>query len=156
MLDLDTRTAILRLSAEGHGVRAITRSLKLSRGAVRKVLRSGVAEVPALERDEILDDHLARVRELHGSRKGHLVRVHEELAAEGIEVGYSSLTSFCRRHELGQPSEQRVGRYHFEPGEEMQHDTSPHVVKIDNVAMSTTPRNRGNLTASRSPTPPEI
>jgi len=134
MLDLDTRTAILRLAAEGHGVRAITRILKLSRGAVRKVLRSGVAEVPALERDEILDDHLARVRELHGSCKGNLVRVHEELAAEGIEVGYSSLTSFCRRHELGQPSKQRVGRYHFEPGEEMQHDTSPHVVKIDNVA----------------------
>jgi len=131
MLDLDTRTAILRLSAEGHGVRAIARLLKLSRGAVRKVLRSGVAEVPALERDELLDPHLERIRELHVSCKGNLVRVHEELAAEQIEVGYSSLTSFCRRHEIGQPAKQRVGRYHFAPGKEMQHDTSPHVVKID-------------------------
>jgi transposase len=133
MLDLDTRTAILRLSTEGHGARAIARILKLSRGAVRKVLCSGVAEVPALERDELLDPHLERIRELHGHCKGNLVRVHEELAAEDVEVGYSSLTSFCRRHEIGQPSKQRVGRYHFKPGEEMQHDTSPHVVKIDNA-----------------------
>lgn len=65
--------------------------------------------------------------------KGNLVRVHEELLAEDIEVGYSSLTSFCRRHEIGQSPKQRTGRYHFEPGEEMQHDTSPHVVKIDNA-----------------------
>jgi len=133
MLDLDTRTAILRLSAEGHDVRAIVRILKLSRGAVRKVLRSGVAEVPTLARDEQLDPHLERVRELHVSCKGNLVRVHEELAAENIEVGYSSLTSFCRRHEIGQPAKQRTGRYHFGPGEEMQHDTSPHVVMIDNM-----------------------
>lgn len=133
MLDLDTRTAVLRLSAEGHGIRAIARILKLSRGAVRKILRSGVAEVPALERDEKLDEQLERVRELHRRCKGNLVRVHEELLAEGVEVGYSSLTSFCRRHEIGQSPKQRTGRYHFEPGEEMQHDTSPHVVKIDKV-----------------------
>jgi transposase len=136
MLDLDTRTAILRLSAEGHGVRAIARLLKISRGAVRTVLRSGVAEVPGLERDERLASHVERVRELYLHCKGNLVRVHEELAAAGIEVGYSSLTAFCRHHEIGQPDKKRVGQYHFEPGEEMQHDTSPHVVKIDNLSTS--------------------
>jgi transposase len=130
MLDLDTRTAILRLAAEGHGVRTITRILNLSRGAVRKVLRSSVAEVPALERDEKLAPHLERVRELHVRCKGNLVRVLEELNAEGIEVGYSSLTAFCRRHEIGQSPKQRAGQYHFAPGEEMQHDTSPHTVEI--------------------------
>jgi hypothetical protein len=96
------------------------------------VLHSGSAEVPALARDEKLAPHLERVRELYLHCNGNLVRVHEELAAEGIEVGYSSLTAFCRHHEIGQPPKQRVGQYHFEPGEEMQHDTSPHVVKIDN------------------------
>lgn len=59
-----------------------------------------------------------------------MVRVREELGAQGIEIGYSSLTAFCRRHEIGQTPKQRVGRYHFDPGEEMQHDTSPHKVKI--------------------------
>lgn len=130
MLDLDTRIAILRLSGEGHGVRAITRILNLSRQAVRKVLRSGVAQVPALEREEMLGPHLERVRELHISCKGNRVRVLEELAADGIEVGYSSLTAFCRRHDIGQPEKQRAGQYHFAPGEEMQHDTSPHNVVI--------------------------
>jgi transposase len=133
MLDLDTRTAILRLSAEGHGARAIARLLKISRGAVRTVLRSGVAEVPGLERDEKLGPQIERVRELYVHCKGNLVRVHEELAAAGIEIGYSSLTAFCRHHEIGQVEKQRVGQYHFEPGEEMQHDTSPHVVTIDNA-----------------------
>lgn len=63
------------------------------------------------------------------------MRVHEELTAEGVEVGYSSLTSFCRRHELGQVIKQRTGRYHFKPGEEMQHDTSPHAVTIADVSL---------------------
>lgn len=30
----------------------------------------------------------------------------------------------------GAPKKKRAGRYHFEPGEEMQHDTSPHQVLI--------------------------
>jgi transposase len=133
MLDLDTRIAILRLADEGHGIRKIARILKLSRGAIRKVLRSGVAEVPSLARDEILAPHLERVRELHVRCKGNRMRVVEELKAEGIEVGYSSLTAFCRRHEIGQSPKQRAGRYHFAPGEEMQHDTSPHTVTIGGV-----------------------
>src|SRR5690606_29522229 len=130
MLDLDTRTAILRLRAEGHGARQIARMLQVSRGAVRKVLRSGVAEVPDLGRDEKLGEHIDRVRELHQRCDGNRVRVHEELLAEGIEVGYPTLTAFCRRHEIGHPRKKRAGRYEFGPGEEMQHDTSPHTVKI--------------------------
>lgn len=92
-----------------------------------------MAEVPGLERDEKLGPHLARVRDLYVGCKGNLVRVHEELAAAGVEVGYSSLTAFCRHHEIGEVEKRRVGQYHFEPGEEMQHDTSPHSVKLDGV-----------------------
>jgi transposase len=58
------------------------------------------------------------------------VRVHEELSAEGCELSYPALTAYCRRHGLGKEPEPRAGRYHFEPGEEMQHDTSPHKVEI--------------------------
>lgn len=97
---------------------------------MRKVVRSGVAEVPGLQRDDMLGEHLESVRELHGRCKGNLVRVREELAAVGVKVGYSSLTAFCRRHQIGQPAKTRAGRYHFEPGVEMQHDTSPHKVEI--------------------------
>jgi len=58
------------------------------------------------------------------------VRVHEELAADGAELSYPALTAFCRRHGIGQESAVAVGRYEFEPGEEMQHDTSPHEVEL--------------------------
>jgi hypothetical protein len=58
------------------------------------------------------------------------VRVHEELAAGGAELSYAALTSFCRRHGIGQTPTVPAGRYEFEPGEEMQHDTSPHQLEL--------------------------
>lgn len=102
----------------------------MSRNAVKRVLRDGQPTVPKLERDESLGPHLERVRQLHESCAGNLVRVAEELEAHGITVGYSTLTAFCRRHGIGVVPKQPAGRYYFEPGEEMQHDTSPHKVMI--------------------------
>lgn len=133
MLNWETRTAILRLQKEGHGIRAIARAVGVSRNAVRRILRDGRAQVPTLVRDESLSDHLDRVRELYARCKGNLVRVAEELAAHDIVVAYSTLTAFCRRHDIGVVPKQPAGRYHFEPGQEMQHDTSPHEVTIDGV-----------------------
>jgi transposase len=130
MLDGDERTAILKLASNGRGAREIARALGVSRNAVRRVLRSGQAEVPTLERPEQLGEHLARVQELHRRCEGNLVRVREELERAGIATGYSSLTAFCRRHGIGVIEKTRVGRYRFAPGEEMQHDTSPHTVTI--------------------------
>jgi len=62
--------------------------------------------------------------------KGNLVRVHEELVGGGAALSYQALTAFCRRHGIGQPPVVAAGRYQFEPGEEMQHDTSPHEVQV--------------------------
>jgi hypothetical protein len=58
------------------------------------------------------------------------VRVHEELTARGAQLSYPALTGFCRRHGIGQTPVVPSGRYHFEPGVEMQHDTSPHRLEI--------------------------
>jgi transposase len=58
------------------------------------------------------------------------VRVHEELVASGAELSYPALTAFCRRHGIGQAPPVAAGQYHFEPGEELQHDTSPHEVEL--------------------------
>jgi hypothetical protein len=58
------------------------------------------------------------------------VRVHEELQAEGATLSYQALTAFCRRQGIGQEPIVPAGRYHFEPGVEMQHDTSPHEVIV--------------------------
>ena len=58
------------------------------------------------------------------------MRVHEELTVSGAALSYPALTAFCRRRGIGQSPLVVAGRYHFEPGEEMQHDTSPHVVEL--------------------------
>ncbi len=130
MLDYATRTAILRLRTEGHGTKRIARELRISRNSVKKVLESGEAAVPPMERDTTLDEHLDKVRALHEVCRGNWVRVHEELAVQGVEVGYSTLTAFARHAGIGAIEKRRTGRYIFEPGQEMQHDTSPHRVVV--------------------------
>ncbi|MHB8878766.1 MAG: IS21/IS408/IS1162 family transposase [Myxococcaceae bacterium] len=130
MLDQSIRIAILALRDKGHGIRAIARTMKLSRGAVRDVILAGTTEVPRLARAEKAEPHDTDIRELFPRCKGNLVRVHEELAAAGVTLSYQALTGFCRRHGIGHEPKKPVGRYFFEPGQEMQHDTSPHLAHI--------------------------
>jgi transposase len=135
MLDRDHRAAILMLHGQGHGIRAIARTLGVSRNSVRKVLAHGSTEVPSIVRAEAAGPLVDQIRALHAECGGNLVRVQEELAAR-LEVGlaYSTLTGFCRRHGIGVRHPERAGRYHFGPGEEMQHDTSPHTVTVGGKA----------------------
>lgn len=130
MLDQTTRATILKLHEQGHGTRAIARALRISRGAVKSVLRHGTIEVPRQDRAEKAEPHRDDIVELHSRCKGNLVRVHEELCAAGATLSYPALTAFCRRHGIGYEPPPPVGQYHFEPGQEMQHDTSPHDAKL--------------------------
>lgn len=131
MLDQTTRQTILTLREAGHGTRAIARALHISRGAVKAVLADGNATPPVLARAEKADPHRDDILALHASCKGNLVRVHEELLARGIvTLSYPALTAFCRKHGIGYDAPKPKGRYHFDPGQEMQHDTSPHDVHI--------------------------
>ncbi len=102
----------------------------ISKNTVKAILSVGSSDVPELSRPSILDEHLDLVRELFLSCKTNRVRVHEELAARGISVAYTTLTDFCRAHGIGVAPKERAGRYHFAPGEEMQLDTSPHTVEL--------------------------
>jgi transposase len=121
---------ILELYNQRMTIRQIARALGISRPAVRKVIRSNSAEVPSILRLELAQPYRQRILELYASCNGNLVRVHEELVAEGAELSYQALTAFCRRHGIGQSEKKPAGQYHFGPGEEMQHDTSPHRVTI--------------------------
>jgi len=133
MLDQATRMAILELRTRGHGVRQIARALQISRGAVRKTLATGSPQVPHLERVEKAEPYREDILELFTRCGGNLVRVHEELVAQGAALSYAALTGFCRRHGIGHAPPQPVGRYEFPPGAEMQHDTSPHRAPIGGV-----------------------
>ena len=130
MLTQAQRITILELSTQGVSKREIARVLEISRVAVRKVLRSNSTAVPELQRAEKAEPHRQQILELFDQCKGNLVRVHEELLAAGAELSYPALTAFCRRHGIGQAPPAASGQYHFEPGEEMQHDTSPHDVEL--------------------------
>jgi transposase len=130
MLSQAERTAILELKAKGVALRQIARVLQLSRSSVRKVLRANSTAVPEIERAEKAEPYRQQILELWAACKGNLVRVHEELTADGAALSYPALTAFCRRHGIGQTPVVPAGRYHFEPGVELQHDTSPHRVEI--------------------------
>ena len=133
MLDEETRAVILRLKKEGQGILPIARVLKISPNTVRKVLAEGQPEVPDFDRTSSAEAHRERIEALYTSCEGNLVRVQEELEAEGVTMAYSTLTRFCREQGLGQKPKRRSGQYHFAPGEEMQHDTSPHRVTVGGV-----------------------
>jgi hypothetical protein len=133
MLKRDQRTAILELHGKGVGGRKIARLLRLSRGAVRRVIASKAAAVPEIARAAKADPYRQEILELLGICEGNLVRVHEELMAGGAALSYSTLTGFCRRNGIGQEPKTPVGRYHFNPGQEQQHDTSPHKVKLSGI-----------------------
>lgn len=131
MLDQTTRQAILRLHDAGHGSRAIAAALQISRGAVKRVLRDGQAVPPRLHRTEGAEPLRDEILALHAECKGNLVRVHEELVARHqFALSYPALTAFCRKHGIGHEPKKPAGQYHFDPGQEMQHDTSPHDVHI--------------------------
>jgi transposase len=130
MLSKGQRTAILELHAQKVSKGQIARVLGISRSTVRKVLRSQSSDVPLLMRAEKAEPYRQQILEEWANCKGNLVRVHEELAAGGAEISYPALTAFCRRHGIGQKPKIPAGHYHFEPGDEIQHDTSPHQAEI--------------------------
>lgn len=130
MLDQSTRRTILELHARGLGTRRIAKLLAISRGAVREVLQRGTSDVPRLTRAEKAERFRDEILGLYSECKGNLVRVHEELIAQGARFSYQALTAFCRKYGIGKTPKLPSGNYHFEPGQEMQHDTSPHRVRL--------------------------
>lgn len=130
MLDQTTRAAIFKLHETGNGTRAIARALGVSRGTVKRVLASGSAQPPPLPRAEKAEPYREQILEAYHRCNGNLARVHEDLIEMGVNISYSALTAFCRRHGIGHEPRRPAGRYHFEPGQEMQHDTSPHKVRL--------------------------
>ena len=140
-MDKQIRTAILTLAAKGRKRREIARAVWVSRGSVKRVLVEQTAEARAEARASWLDEYIDDVRALHAEcrdDKGrpNLVRVMEKLRdklkgeGKALEVGYSTLTWFCRVHGIGVKEKKPWGRIVTDPGEEMQHDTSPCTVKL--------------------------
>ncbi|MBW6453617.1 MAG: IS21 family transposase [Methyloprofundus sp.] len=130
MIKQEIRQAVIVLHQKGHSIREIARAVETSRNSVKKVLASGQIKAPPITKPEAALKYIDLIKQLHKNCGGNLVRVNEELQAKQINIAYSTLTAFCRRHQIGVKPKQRAGQYHFAPGREMQHDTSPHKVVV--------------------------
>ena len=97
------------------------------------MLKADSPTVPRIERAEKAEPYRDQILAWVERCRGNLVRVHEELVAQGVAISYPALTAFCRRHAIGHEPPAPVGHYDFAPGQEMQHDTSPHRAPIGGV-----------------------
>ena len=119
------RQTILEMANKDVSIREVSRTMKVSRNTVRDVLKKGANHAPIKESK--YDRHLPVIKELFRECRGNAVRIQEELASRhDINIPYQSLTWIVRKEELGTRKKKRAGEYVFAPGEEMQHDTSPH------------------------------
>lgn len=130
MKDELTRVAVLKLIEAGNSIRVTAKALNISKNTVKKILTSKTAEMPLVQKTSGLSPYEGRIRELYSLCRENMVRVQEELEKEGISTAYTTLTDFCRKTGLTVKEKIRAGEYNFDPGEEMQHDTSPHKAEI--------------------------
>jgi transposase len=132
MIDPVKEQLIREMHNQGMKKREIARQLKVSRHTVDQVLKAPTIR-PRVSKESEYDQYIEQVRELFQECQANVVRVREELAARyEIRIPYQSLTWLIRKYQLRVPSRKRSGRYCFAPGEEMQHDTSPHRLKLGN------------------------
>ena len=97
------------------------------------MLTAGNPTVPRIDRAEKAAPYREQIVEWVDRCRGNLVRVHEELVAQGVAISYPALTAFCRRQGIGHAPPAPVGQYDFAVGQEMQHDTSPHRAPLSGV-----------------------
>jgi transposase len=136
MTPSEIKDAVRTLQAQGQSLREISRGLKLSRNTVRRILRHSEKRRPATEPalDALTRERLERAFE---RARGNAARVQQLLAEEhALDLPYSTLTRWIRQAAL-RAAPKRAGEYHFAPGEEMQHDTSPHRLVLGGKEIST-------------------
>jgi transposase len=131
MLNKELRETILCLHQKGKSSRMIAQLLKVSRNTIRTVLKEGI-DKPFLSKKSEQTDLVPVLKEIFTRCQGNAIRIQEILKEEyAVEIAYSTLNRLIKENALRQPIK-RVGEYCFEPGEEMQHDTSPHKLKLGN------------------------
>jgi transposase len=127
------RDAVRSLQSQGKSLREISRVLQLSRNTVRRIVRHAESDDANAARPVVPRAYLKSAFE---RAQGNVVRIAELLAAEYDQtVSYSTLTRWVRQAGL-RVAPVRAGEYTFAPGEEMQHDTSPHRVMLGDKSVT--------------------
>lgn len=130
MISENKRAAIFVLYEEGKKKKEIARLFGIDPKTVRKIIagKGNIAIQPRSDKKSIDADLL---RGMYHRCNGYLQRVHEILIEEhGFDGGYSTLTRMIRVMGIGQKINKRCHQVPDIPGAEMQHDTTPHKIKI--------------------------
>lgn len=129
MIHADKRQAAKTLFTEGRSKKEISRLLNISTKSVRRLLKNNGA-VPPPRQDKIaVSEEL--LRQTYVACSGFRQRIYEVLTEEhGLKIGYSTLTRLLRESGIGRKHQHRYAHVEDVPGAEMQHDTSPHRVKL--------------------------
>jgi transposase len=148
MLVVETVAKIRRAYfVQGKAIKAICRELRVSRKAVRKVLRSKATEFryhrdqQPLRRIGPCQDELDRLLAANETKPSRerltLVRIFEELRERGYEGGYDAVRRYAR---AWQDDQARVSHAYvplsFAPGEAYQFDWSHEVVLINGTTVT--------------------
>jgi transposase len=135
MITADKRKVVFLLHQEGVPTRQISRQLRLSRNAVRRIIAQS-GQMPQGTRGPALKLDPELLRRLHQECHGYAQRMAEKLREEhGLAIKYSTLTRRLRELGISAPVSQRCERMPDEPGAEMQHDTSPFTLQVGSVRL---------------------
>lgn len=131
MIPQDERKTIHTLFEKGTSKKQIARMMRLDPKTVRTILANEPGAQPPRRRDKVcVDEEL--LRDLYADCKGYIQRVYEKLTEEhGVRASYSTIQRLLREYQIGKPVAARSDRFEDIPGQEMQHDTSPHRVSIN-------------------------
>jgi len=130
MIEAEKRKAIFLLHQEGVGMKKIARLLNIGRNTVREIINQQ-GEMPKSARSDKMYIDSELLRRLYADCEGYAQRVYEKLVEEeGVAVKYSTLTRMLRELGISKPDKGRCDEVPDQPGEEMQHDTSPYDKKI--------------------------
>jgi len=133
MISQDRQTTVHTLCEQGVGRKEIARLVQIDVKTVRKILATRESKEPTARNGKtVIDEKL--LEELYRDCNGYRQRMHEILTEEhALPIGYSSLTRLLRDKGLGVKKKPRSCHVPDIPGEEMQHDTSEHKVRIGGV-----------------------
>jgi hypothetical protein len=111
------------------GIRTISRKLGVARNTVRTIIEKS-GEVNLTPRSDKISVDPELLTKLYTDCSGWRERIWEKLQDEyNVQIAYSTLTLKVR--ELGLGKKPRSAHIGDTPGGEMQHDTSPYRIKID-------------------------
>ena len=110
MIEPDVRNAIYQMHQQGMSLREISRCLRVSRNAVRKIVKQEGKPARRNRRDKKqIDPQL--LERLYLECDGWMQRIREKLVEEhGIQIGYSTLTRMLREMELSRSQPVRCDR----------------------------------------------